>query len=104
MLVRSGTPVTRAVRSASTCSVWYGKPTATSLVNRMPSLLATPGGTLPPRSKIGRAAWRSSGGGDPGGPKRLDLLGLVREADRDVLGEPHAELVGHAGRHVDLVD
>src|SRR5207248_10385700 len=43
---RSGTPVTRASRNAGTCSVWYGKPTATLRVKRIPILLATPGGTF----------------------------------------------------------
>ena len=50
--------------ATATCCGWYGKPTATCLVNRMPILLATPGGTFtswitigvspPPRGQVGR--------------------------------------------------
>lgn len=46
MLRRSGTPTTVASRSDSAWLGWFGKPTATFLVNFMPSLLATPGGTF----------------------------------------------------------
>ena len=43
---RNGTPTTRASLSSGETVGWWGKPTATCLVNRMPSRLATPGGTF----------------------------------------------------------
>ena len=50
---RSGTPTTRASRSASAWAGWCGKPTATFLVNFIPSRFATPGGTFTSWMTIG---------------------------------------------------
>ena len=84
---RSGTPTTRASRSSADCCGWCGKPTATCLVNRMPSRLATPGGTFTSWITIGVCRRH---GGQVGRHRHV-----AAEADHDV----GLDLVEHlAGR------